>query len=374
MKFGLFYEMETPRPWNALSEYNIYWEALAQIELADRIGFDNVWEVEHHFLEEYSHSSAPEVFFGAVSQRTKNIRISHGVRLLPFKFNHPIKLAEEAAVLDIISNGRVEFGTGRSTTAQELDGFSVDYDRTRAEVREALDIIVKAWTDEILEYDGKLMKIPPRRVVPKPIQKPHPPMWMACVAPESYQMAGDRGMGVLSFSLNWDQVQNAMAAYRASFAKRTDQVGKLPNEAFANFVVCHVAENKDEEAIGIEGARWFMHNVAKLFEPLMVKNQLYSYDYLRNLMAMDLDPRDATDAQLKQHPMVVVGNPDEVNRKLEVFQKAGVDQILCFKQAGRIPHQNIMNSLRRMSKHVLPHFNPHRTVATDELALAAAGR
>jgi alkanesulfonate monooxygenase SsuD/methylene tetrahydromethanopterin reductase-like flavin-dependent oxidoreductase (luciferase family) len=374
MKFGLFYEMETPRPWNALSEYNIYWEALAQIELADRIGFDNVWEVEHHFLEEYSHSSAPEVFFGAVSQRTKNIRISHGVRLLPFKFNHPIKLAEEAAVLDIISNGRVEFGTGRSTTAQELDGFSVDYDRTRAEVREALDIIVKAWTDEILEYDGKLMKIPPRRVVPKPIQKPHPPMWMACVAPESYQMAGDRGMGVLSFSLNWDQVQNAMAAYRASFAKRTDQVGKLPNEAFANFVVCHVAENKDEEAIGIEGARWFMHNVAKLFEPLMVKNQLYSYDYLRNLMAMDLDPRDATDAQLKQHPMVVVGNPDEVNRKLEVFQKAGVDQILCFKQSGRIPHQNIMHSLRRMSKHVLPHFNPHRTVATDELSLAAAGR
>jgi len=374
MKFGLFYEMETPRPWNALSEYNIYWEALAQIELADRIGFDNVWEVEHHFLEEYSHSSAPEVFFGAVSQRTKNIRISHGVRLLPFNFNHPIKLAEQAAVLDIMSNGRVEFGTGRSTTAQELDGFNVNYDRTRDEVREALDIIVKAWTEEILEYDGKLMKVPPRRVVPKPIQKPHPPMWMACVAPESYQMAGDRGMGVLSFSLNWDQVQKAMAAYRASFAKRTDQVGKLPNEAFANFVVCHVAENKDEEAIGIEGARWFMHNVAKLFEPLMVKNQLYSYDYLRNLMAMDLDPRDATDAQLKQHPMVVVGNPDEVNRKLEVFQRAGVDQILCFKQAGRIPHQNIMHSLRRMSKHVLPHFNPHRTVAIEELSLAAAGR
>ena len=374
MKFGLFYEMETPRPWNALSEYNVYWEALAQIELADRIGFDNVWEVEHHFLEEYSHSSAPEVFFGAVSQRTKNIRISHGVRLLPFNFNHPIKLAEEAAVLDIISNGRVEFGTGRSTTAQELDGFNVNYDRTRDEVREALDIIVKAWTEEILEYDGKLMKVPPRRVVPKPIQKPHPPMWMACVAPESYQMAGDRGMGVLSFSLNWEQVQKAMAAYRASFAKRTDQVGKLPNEAFANFVVCHVAENKDEEALGIEGARWFMHNVAKLFEPLMVKNQLYSYDYLRNLMALDLDPRDATDAQLKQHPMVVVGNPDEVNRKLEVFQRAGVDQILCFKQAGRIPHQNIMHSLRRMAKHVLPHFNPHRTVATEELALAAAGR
>src|SRR6266568_1373107 len=113
MKFGLLYEMETPRPWHALSEYNTYWQALAQIELADRIGID------------------------------------YGVRLLPFNFNNPIKVAEQAAVLDIMSNGRMELGTGRSTTAQELDGFGVDYERTRAEVREALDIIVKAWTEEI---------------------------------------------------------------------------------------------------------------------------------------------------------------------------------------------------------------------------------
>lgn len=374
MKFGLLYEMETPRPWNALSEYNTYWQALAQIELADRIGIDYVWEVEHHFLEEYSHSSAPEVFYGAVSQRTKNIRIAHGVRLLPFKFNNPIKVAEQAAVLDIMSNGRMDLGTGRSTTAQELDGFSVDYDRTREEVREALDIIVKAWTEEILEYDGKLIKVPPRRVVPKPIQKPHPPMWMACVAPDSYQMAGDRGLGVLSFSLNFDQVQKSMEGYKQAFAKRTDQVPKVPNDQFAGMIICHVAENKEEEAIGIEGARWFMHNVAKLFEPLMTKNKLYSYEYLRNLMNMDLDPKDATDAQLKDHHMVVVGNPDEVCRKLEMFERAGIDQVIMFKQAGRIPHQNIMKSLKLIAKHVLPQFNPHRTIATDEMSLAAAGR
>ena len=374
MKFGLLYEMETPRPWNALSEYNIYWQALAQIELADRIGIDYVWEVEHHFLEEYSHSSAPEVFYGAVSQRTKNIRIAHGVRLLPFKFNNPIKIAEQAAVLDIMSNGRMDLGTGRSTTAQELDGFSVDYDHTRQEVREALDIIVKAWTEEVLEYNGKLIQVPPRRVVPKPIQNPHPPMWMACVAPDSYQMAGDRGLGVLSFSLNWDQVQKSMGAYKEAFAKRTDQVPKVPNDQFAGMIICHVAENKEDGAIGLEGARWFMHNVAKLFEPLMTKNQLYSYEYLRNLMNMDLDPKDAPDSQLKSHHMVVVGNPDEVCRKLENFEKAGLDQVIMFKQAGHIPHQNIMRSIRLIGKHVLPHFNPHRTVASEELALAAAGR
>ncbi|MBI3801730.1 MAG: LLM class flavin-dependent oxidoreductase [Deltaproteobacteria bacterium] len=366
MKFGLLYEMETPRPWHALSEYNTYWEALAQIELADRLGFDYVWEVEHHFLEEYSHSPAPEVFYGAVTQRTKNIRIAHGVRLLPFNFNHPIKIAEQAAVLDILSNGRMELGTGRSTTAQELDGFNVDYDRTREEVKEALEIIVKAWTEEILEYDGKLMKIPPRRVVPKPIQKPHPPMWMACVAPDSYEMAGDRGLGVLSFNFNWEQVRLMMEMHRKACAQRANPIPKVINEAFAGVAIMHVAENKEEEALGLDGARWFLHNVAKLFEPLMAKNKLYSYEYLRNVFAMDLDPKDASDAQLKEHHMVVVGNPDEVINKLENFHKAGLSQVICFKQAGRIPHANIMQSIKRIGKYILPHFNPHRSVPVEE--------
>jgi alkanesulfonate monooxygenase SsuD/methylene tetrahydromethanopterin reductase-like flavin-dependent oxidoreductase (luciferase family) len=365
MRFGLLYEMETPRPWNERSEYNIYWQALEQIELADRVGFDYLWEVEHHFLEEYSHSSAPEVFFGAVSQRTKNIRIGHGVRLLPFNFNNPIKLAEQAAVLDIISNGRVEFGIGRSTTVQELDGFSIDYERTRDEVREAADIIVKAWTNEILEHDGKLMKIPPRRVVPKPIQKPHPPMWMACVAPDSYELAGDRGLGVLSFSMNFEQVQKAHAKYRTSLSRRSDQIPKFANEKFAALIVCNVAENKADEAIGIDGARWFMHHVGLLFTPLMAKNQLYTYEYTRVMFGTGKDPNDMTDAELKEHPMVVVGNPDEVIRKLEQIERAGIDQAICFKQAGRIPHANIMKSYELMGRHVLPHFNPQKAAAVS---------
>ncbi len=374
MKFGLLYEMQTPRPWHALSEYNIYWEALAQIELADRVGFDYVWEVEHHFLEEYSHSPAPEVFYGAVSQRTKNIRIAHGVRLLPFNFNHPIKVAEQAAVLDIMSNGRADIGIGRSTTAQELDGFGIDYDRTRDEVTESLEIIVKAWTEETLEYNGKLIQVPPRRVVPKPIQKPHPPMWMACVAPDSYEIAGNRGLGVLSFNLNWEQVQQSMESYRKACEQRAQVIPKVINEEFAGVAIVHVAENKEEEAIGLAGARWFMHNVAKLFEPLMVKNKLYSYEYLRNLFAVDVDPNDIPDPELKEHHMVVVGNPDEVINKLENFNQANLSQVICFKQAGLIPHANIMESIKRMAKYVLPHFNPHRTSAADETLFAAAGR
>ena len=196
-------------------------------------------------------------------------------------------------------------------------------------------------------------------------------MWMACVAPDSYTIAGDRGLGVLSFSLNWEQVQKSMEEYRKASAQRSNQIPKVANEEFAGLIVCHVAENKEEEAIGLEGARWFMHNVAKLFEPLMVKNKLYSYEYLRMLMAMNLDPKDASDAELKEHHMVVVGNPDEVIRKLENFQKSGMNQVICFKQAVRIPHANIMQSLKRMGKHILPYFNPHRTIALEENRFAA---
>src|SRR5881296_2024363 len=126
MKFGLIYELQQQKPWVENQEHKTYHDALDQIELADQVGFDYVWQVEHHFLTEYSHSSAPEVFLGAVSQRTRRIRIGHGVVLLPMPYNHPIRVAERIATLDILSDGRVEFGTGRSGTPAELEGFGID--------------------------------------------------------------------------------------------------------------------------------------------------------------------------------------------------------------------------------------------------------
>ena len=130
-------------------------------------------------------------------------------------------------------------------------------------------------------------------------------------------------------------------------------------------------QNKEEEAVGIEGARWFLHNVAKLFEPLMVKNKLYSYEYLRSLFDLEADANDLTDAQIKEHPMVTVGNPDEVSRKLETFAEAGLDQVIFFKQAGRIPHRNIMSSIDRIGSHIIPHFKEFRVNVGEETRLSA---
>ena len=156
MKFGLFYEHQLPRPWGADGEHKLLKDALEQVELADRLGFDCVWEVEHHFLEEYSHSSAPEVFLAACSQRTSRIRLGHGIVQIPFNFNHPARVVERVATLDLVSDGRVEFGTGESSSAAELEGFLIPREEKRDQWTEALDAITRMFVEEpFAGYNGK---------------------------------------------------------------------------------------------------------------------------------------------------------------------------------------------------------------------------
>src|SRR3974390_145525 len=148
MRFGIFYEHQLPRPWEPDSEHRLLKDALEQIELADRLGFDYVWEVEHHFLEEYSHSSAPEVFLAAASQRTSRIRLGHGIVQLPPGFNHPARVAERIATLDLVSDGRVEFGTGEASSEMELVGFGVERATKRAQWAEALDVVTRPMVED----------------------------------------------------------------------------------------------------------------------------------------------------------------------------------------------------------------------------------
>src|SRR5436305_6642558 len=190
MRFGIFYEHQQPRPWEEGSTERLLNDALEQVELADRLGFDYVWEVEHHFLEEYSHSSAPEVFLAAASQRTKRIRLGHGIVQLPLAFNHPARVVERAATLDLISDGRVEFGTGESSSEAELGGFMIPRVEKRDQWLEAFDAITRMFVEEpFAGYKGKWLEMPVRNVMPKRLQKPHPPMWVACTRPETIQLA-----------------------------------------------------------------------------------------------------------------------------------------------------------------------------------------
>src|SRR5829696_10529049 len=148
MKFGIFYEHQIGRPWEDDTDVRLIHDALEQIELADRLGIQYAWEVEHHFLEEYSHSSAPEVFLAAASQRTQRIRLGHGIVQLPPPFNHPARVAERAATLDLISGGRVELGTGEASSQMELGGFGIDRRAKRAMWEEALDAVARMMVEE----------------------------------------------------------------------------------------------------------------------------------------------------------------------------------------------------------------------------------
>ncbi len=269
MRFGIFYELQLPRPWAAEDEHELIRNALSQVELADRLGFDYVWEVEHHFLEEYSHSSAPEVFLAAASQRTSEIRLGHGIVQLPLGYNHPARVAERIATLDLVSDGRVDFGTGESSSEAELGGFGVDRDSKRAQWRESLDAVVRMMVEEpFTGYDGEFLKMPARNVVPKPLQRPHPPLWVACSRRDTIHLAAILGIGALSFSfIDADEAKAWADDYYSTVASEDCvPAGETVNANLACVLpfMCH---HDEETAIdrGLDGCHFFGYSLAHYY-------------------------------------------------------------------------------------------------------------
>ncbi len=355
MKFGLMYEIQIPEPHYPGLEKERYDQVLAQVDLADEVGFDYFWTVEHHFLTEFSHCPAPEVLYGAVSQRTKRIRIGHAVVLLPHQYNHPVRVAERAAVLDILSNGRVDLGTGRSTTLIEMDGFEVNPEETRAQWEEAISIIPKMWTEDPFSHEGQFFTIPPRSVIPKPVQSPHPPLWVACSQPESFRNAGEMGLGVLCFNLaGHAELKKRVDLYREGL-EHANPVGSFVNDQVAALCVIHVGED-DEEARRVaapEGA-WFVNFAEKLYAPWQGRAVPDSYKFSVNAVQTERIKMTADDHLASG--AFAMGNPDTVIEVIKGYQDVGVDQILCFMQMGNLPHTKTMDSIKLFGRHVIPHF------------------
>src|SRR5688500_8769315 len=226
MKFGIFYELQLPRPWDGDAEHDLVQNALTQIELADQLGFDHAWEVEHHFLEEYSHSSAPEVFLAAASQRTKTIRLGHGIVLMPPGYNAPARVAERLATLDLVSQGRVDWGTGESASRAELEGFGIDPSERRAMWRESVEQVANMMVmDPYPGFAGKYFSMPARNVVPKPVQKPHPPIWVACSNRETIHLAAQLGIGALTFAfINPEEARHWVADYYETLDRKSTRL------------------------------------------------------------------------------------------------------------------------------------------------------
>src|SRR5436190_7483529 len=269
MKFGIFYEHQLPRPWAQDDEHKLLKDALEQVELADRLGIDSVWEVEHHFLEEYSHSSAPEVFLAAASQRTRNIRLGHGIVQLPLGFNHPARVAERIASLDLVSDGRVEFGTGESSSEAELGGFLIDREQKRAQWEEALDAVTRMFVETpFAGYSGEFLDMPPRNVVPKPLQKPHPPLWVACSRRETIHLAATKGIGALSFSfIEPGEAKAWVDDYHATIQSEECVPGGFsvnPQVACVVPMMCHQDEETAIER-GLDGGHFFGYSLGHYY-------------------------------------------------------------------------------------------------------------
>lgn len=386
MKFGIFYEHQLPRPWHEDSERQLIQDALDQVELADKLGFDVVWEVEHHFLEEYSHSSAPEVFLAAASQRTKRIRLGHGIVQTPPAFNHPARVAERIATLDLVSNGRVEFGTGESSSEAELGGFKIDPFFKREMWQEGLEVAIRCMTEApFTGVEGKYVSMPPRNVVPKPVQKPHPPLWVACSRRDTIHLAAQKGIGALTFAfIDPEEANQWVGDYYSTMETEGVPIGKAvnPNIACVTTFMCAPTEDEALER-GIEGANFFGYSLAHFYVFGVHRPGVTSVwdEYQQRRNDMGYSPEVAKQALEEQRLGAkfadegvsglrgAVGTPEQIREFLRRYEEAGVDQLIFISQAGNNRHEHIMESLELFGKEVLPEF-----MERDELAAADKAR
>ena len=375
MKFGIFYEHQIGRPWDDTTEHTLISNALDQVELADSLGIQYVWEVEHHFLEEYSHSSAPEVFLAAVSQRTRRIRLGHGIVQTAPQYNHPARVAERIAMLDLVSEGRVDFGSGESSSEAELGGFLIDSERKREMWEEGLRVALRCLTETpFTGHRGEHLTMPPRNVIPKPVQKPHPPVWVACSRRETIHLAAQKGIGALAFAfIDPEEARHWITDYYDTLASECVPIGDAvnPNVACVTTFMCHVDE---AEALrrGLEGANFFGYSLAHYYvfgrhRPAVTdvwaeyQAQRAARGYAPEAVEAAADDTTRLGAQIVQAEGFfglrgAIGTPDQVRDYLRRYEEAGVDQVILCSQSGQNRHEHIMESLELFGTEILPEF------------------
>ena len=354
MKFGLFYEHQIPRPWTEESEYWQYQNALTQIELADRLGYDYAWQLERHFLEEYSHAAAPGHFLAAASQRTASLRLGHGVFQLTT--NHPIRVAEQISTLDLLSNGRADLGTGEGAGPTELHPFKARVRTKRAMWEEGLRAVHACMTTTSTSWDGDFWNWPARNVLPKPRQRPHPPLWVACPNLQTIEMAARRNIGALGFQFATPEgaqawVNRYYRIYTGEADRLADYEGN-PNIAVVSGFMC--APTDEEARAMADGWTFFIfcleYNSTNDYAPGTV-NLWDEYQVWKQ-----------SDKAERAFESGLIGSPATIRAKLRRFADTHVDQIILLNQAGKNTHADIMSSLQLFADEVMPEFHALESV------------
>ena len=366
MKFGIFYEHQLPRPWNEHSEYELLQNSLTQIELADKLGYDYAWEVEHHFLEEYSHSPAPEVFLGAASQRTTNIRLGHGVIQLPT--NQPHRVAERVATLDLLSQGRVELGMGEGAGPAELHPFGTQVRSKRDRWEEAVQAIIPMFTKDSWEFHGEYHDFPARNVIPKPYQKPHPPLWVACSNIQTIGQAGAWGMGALGFTFVSPEAARAWVnKYYNNLLHNQTKLTDYPANPNIAMVSGFMCADTDEEAYE-KAAGWTFFIFALSYYGRKGVDAPGEGDLWEEFQEWRY-----TEKAQAAFDGALIGSPETIRQKLRVFQESNVDQVILLNQAGKTTHEDICSSLTMFAEEVMPEFHANEAKHAEWKADVLAG-
>ena len=381
MEFSLAYEMQRP----TLDDHAVIEETIEQCVLADQMGFDAVWFVEHHFLTTFSASPCPEVIFGALSRLTNRIRLGFGVVILPY--HHPIRVAERVAMVDHLSHGRVDFGTGRSAPYEQT-GMGIDPRNTREMWDESLTMIPKIWESDTFEWEGKFWNVPPRQVLPKPYQKPHPPIWVAALQPATYELAAQKGIGVMALGVNAPSVlEPHIKAYRET-VKDADPVGNFVNNRWLSscFGLCGEDNSRTQELCAQSLKTFFGPGrpyvqdqkdvYARLVEQWGGVPDHLAQNFSRYVDAdvagvsanggqIDLSGGTALaqkiweefDAEtLANRGVIVAGDPEHCIEAVKVHEATGVDQLQFLMATETVGHEDVMKSIEMFGKHVIPAF------------------
>jgi alkanesulfonate monooxygenase SsuD/methylene tetrahydromethanopterin reductase-like flavin-dependent oxidoreductase (luciferase family) len=363
MELGLLYEFEAPQPWagehpwaQRMAERATYRKAIEQIVYADKMGFDTVWCVEHHFREGRSHMPCNEAVLGALSQITTNIKLGFGVTLMPHEFIHPARVAEKVATVDLLSGGRVQWGMGRSTPMEQI-AFGVDRPRSKEKMRAAARTVVGMWESEYYEEHSEFLEFPSRMVTPKPYQYPHPPVWMAANAESGAQIAGEDGCGLLCFSIMQplSKLQPVIDVYR-----KAQQNARLLTRVRTNkvgiYTLVHCAESRDKfEENRLWDSMWWWYRTVAQFSIKWELSHLTPEEHSKAFPLLDKQARGDFDiTQFDKEDMVIVGTPDECLDKFLKYEAAGVDQVLCYLNFGYLPQEVVMKSIRLLGEYVIP--------------------
>lgn len=353
MHFDLFHELAVP-DFAMRNETQVFEETLEELTLAESCGFRGVWLVEHHFMREFSHSSAPDLVLAAASQRTRTLRLGHAI--IPLPYHHPLQVAERLATLDILSQGRVEFGFGRGFLPQEYAAFGVDMKQSRELVEESLAVIRQAFAGKAVDFTGKHFQIKETAVLPGIVQQPHPPLWMAAVSPASFELAARLGVGVLvGPSKPWFMVRSDIEHYRAAWKKYQNESTNPARVGMTVGLLC-LEDGERARELANTHLTWFYRELLQHTAPVLKKLHA-GYEYYRKLGTLKFLAEKALNLSvLETLGMVVAGDPAHCRQKLETYREAGVDHLLCAISAGGLPSEAVQASMRVLGQQVIPHF------------------